>query len=605
MEQERSLLKHAVTMPRSFYDGLIEEVPPAHWVELLQADQRHWSTVFEGFSVRPGTISRVLKQPQVQLRLRSLLRSEPTFLELVVESWGLAQLPLVAFLEMMDFQFLLDNWQPVKNLLGPERFLACLMLLGYLDEALVLDRVNDEAFWQRELNPEALEILLPAVTLKERILAEYPHVGVWLGLPAADDAAVGHTKDAVGASAGKKTSKPSYKRERDRRVRVEKKLERSREAISRLERECRLLRGENEKLKRRLEELQAADQRRIDEALSAERRRWYAGYLQAGLEDPQALTGEADVLQQLLNRAERALALQRDADEKYGTVQQVAAELRKINLLLDDIERVYAHSLVVHPEVRRAAQALERAKRRLLDRPGVDKVFQQWPALRPVDDWRQRVRLLEPLPENLPKVTKFMEIVHEVEQLEPALDLDELHRELQQKKRQIQELLYQRFAPQRAPASSTAVLNLDDLVAGGMARRYDLYVDGYNILLTVRGGSEQLRAMSLSGLRDHFIDAVIGKGHLFRKIFLVFDGLDSSRDRRGNVEIIYSNKNLGITADAILIEALGKRRDRKSLLVTADEEIIRATEKRLYGLIEPLHFYSLIFDLEWPPHRRR
>jgi hypothetical protein len=106
---------------------------------------------------------------------------------------------------------------------------------------------------------------------------------------------------------------------------------------------------------------------------------------------------------------------------------------------------------------------------------------------------------------------------------------------------------------------------------------------------------------SLTAVREQFIDAVARKSHLFRKIYLVFDGVEASSDHRGNLEVIYSDKTRGQTADAVIIDALKKRRDRQTLLVTADRGILDATDGHVYAIVDPYYFYAFIFGVELPP----
>jgi hypothetical protein len=79
----------------------------------------------------------------------------------------------------------------------------------------------------------------------------------------------------------------------------------------------------------------------------------------------------------------------------------------------------------------------------------------------------------------------------------------------------------------------------------------------------------------------------------------VFDGIEDSRDRRANLEIIYTDKTRGNTADSIIIQALKKRNDNKALLVTSDQEIIKATESRVFAMVDPRHFYTFVFDVNF------
>jgi len=70
----------------------------------------------------------------------------------------------VAFLEMLDSEFLKENWTQLKDILGPARFFAGLFVLGYLQEEPVRSMI-DERFWDRHIQPETGELLLPLLIL--------------------------------------------------------------------------------------------------------------------------------------------------------------------------------------------------------------------------------------------------------------------------------------------------------------------------------------------------------------------------------------------------------------------------------------------------------
>jgi len=78
-------------------------------------------------------------------------------------------------------------------------------------------------------------------------------------------------------------------------------------------------------------------------------------------------------LELLLGRTERAFELQREADEKYGTVSAVRQQLLRVDLYLREIEKIYADSLLVHSEIARVKRALLKERERLLDLPGITR----------------------------------------------------------------------------------------------------------------------------------------------------------------------------------------------------------------------------------------
>ncbi len=69
---------------------------------------------------------------------------------------------------------------------------------------------------------------------------------------------------------------------------------------------------------------------------------------------------------------------------------------------------------------------------------------------------------------------------------------------------------------------------------------------------------------------------------------------------RDNTEIIYTDKSRGNTADAYIIQALRKSKERLVVLVTGDQEIIQTIEDRLYAVVDPYHFYLFVYDMPFP-----
>ena len=296
-----------------------------------------------------------------------------------------------------------------------------------------------------------------------------------------------------------------------------------------------------------------------------------------------------------------AFDLQRQADEEYGVVAAVRQKLLQVELFLKEIERIYSESLVVHSEVTRSKDALLQAKEELLRLPGIRKVLKHDPAILTATDIRQRIRLLDAVPENLPKITELRRLLSRFVDLGLLEEPQSVFEDIAHKKRQIMENLYAQYqAPEEQPLQSR-FRSLEDFVKGRESRKYDVYVDGYNILLKLQGKDRASSLFSLTALREQFTEAVVRKSQLFRKVYLAFDGLEDSRDRQGNTEIIYTDKNRGNTADAYIIQAIQKRKDRQLLLVTEDREIIRAVQDRLYAVVNPYDFYLFIYDLSFPP----
>ncbi len=112
-------------------------------------------------------------------------------------------------------------------------------------------------------------------------------------------------------------------------------------------------------------------------------------------------------------------------------------------------------------------------------------------------------------------------------------DPQPITQDVEHKKRQIMESMYAQYQalPKQADRGRH-FQDLDDFVESGESKKYDLYLDGYNILLKLQVKGRSSSALSLTALREPFIDAVVRKSRHFRKVYLVFDGQEDSRDRQ-------------------------------------------------------------------------
>jgi len=122
-----------------------------------------------------------------------------------------------------------------------------------------------------------------------------------------------------------------------------------------------------------------------------------------------------------------------------------------------------------------------------------------------------------------------------------------------------------------------------------------LFIDGYNVLLRVHGADEDFVRAGFTQSREQFIEAVAAKSRHFVKVYLVFDGVEDSRDVQANTEIIYTDKTKS-SADAVIMERITARKDKNILLVTGDEEIISSVQNRIFALIDVVAFYMFLFD---------
>jgi len=594
MEPEALLRDQHFVLPSSFFDRIIKDIPSETWGRILQDNPSLREALLEGFSARPNKLARLFRQLQIQVRLRRFLQSERHVLDLVLTIWGQEKLSFVAFLEMLDRSFLLDNWDHLRSLLGPARFLAGLHLLGYLEDADFREFIGED-FWEPRVDSEVVEPLVPIWEIWKEFVRQHPRAHNWIeGMMT--PAPAGESEEDSEKSEEKPHESP--RREEERRKKLELKLEKAQEEQSQLQQQLARYRKENEELRKKAGEWEQQFENRLEEAIAGRRREWFQRYERYQADEERSLEDAQKHLDSLLKRADRAFELQRQADAQYGLVAAVRQKLLQLELYLKEIERIYGDSLVVHSEVTRVKEVLLQERKRLLQLPGIEKVLRKEPQLVSTADLRQKIRFLEPIPENLSKVTQLEAIVGRLEKLGFLESPRELDEEIEQKKRQILEMLYSLFQPPvEAPAKERKSRSFDDFVRSGQSKRYDIYVDGYNILLKVQGGKKTGPDTSLAAFREEFIRAVCEKSRLFRKVYLVFDGVEDSTDRCGNAEIVYTDKGRGRTADIAIIEALRKRKDNLALLVTADQEIIRETENRVYATVHPYHFYMFIFEI--------
>lgn len=594
MGTEPLLNDREIALPPAFFEVLIEDIPASAWAELLQSNPTLRECLLEGFSARPEKLARFLRQPQAAARLRRFLNSNRKGLDEILLLWSEEHLSIPSFLDMLDSDFLVENFGRLKDFLGPERFFAGLCILGTGGEKTRDLVKNDPGFWTRREGPEAVEPLIPFWDLWRDFVARFPKAREWIeeasgGVPA---------PPAEPASSQGPEAPEQPQKEEDHRKKVDKRLERVRDDLARAREETVRLRKENEEHRKKLAEWETSFREKLDAAAASHRNERYRRY-QAVEEQP---LEEADKrLESLLSRAERAFELQRQADEQFGLVSSVRQQLLSVELHLKEIERIYADSLVVHSEVAKVKEALIFEKNRLHNLPGIEKVL----GTEPLDPLSRillaQIRLIDPLPESLYQTARFQRLISYLKKLNIVDEVQILVDELEHKKRQMLEALYARFHPPgKEAAPARQFRDFDEFIRSGRSREYDLFVDGYNILLRDPGEKRKRTGFSLTALREEFISALQSKSRHFRNIYLVFDGIENSRDRRGNLDIIFTDNPHGTTADTVIIHELRQRRDRHVVLVTSDEEIIRETEKRIYAVVDAFDFQMFVFDMPFP-----
>jgi predicted RNA-binding protein with PIN domain len=581
------------TLPSSFFECLIRDIPTDTWLRLLSTNFTLKAAVFEGFTVPANKLGRLLRQPHIVARLRRFIRSEIAIFDEILQIWGQEQLAVMAFMEMLDPSFLIENFRNLKNFIGPERFFAGLHLLGYLEDK-DFQKLIGEGFWTRQIDSELMEPLAPLWHLWNDFVQQYPQAEGWFEN---GQSVTKEKPEAIHEEPRQALCKQLHSLE-ERCSKLQTKLNKAEEEKSQLQQEATRYRKEHEEFKKQLAESERMFGTQLEESLARMRAEWFQRYQTL---DITPLEKAAGLLDSLLRRTERAFDLQRQADEEYGSVAAVRQKLAHVEMYLKEIERIYADSLVVHSEVARAKGALLDAKQKLLKLPGIGKVLGQEPALITAVDMRRQIRLLDAVPENLPKVSELHVLLTRFVDLGFIEDPQSILQDIEHKKRQIMESLYAQYQTFQVKTSHHRHFrNLEDFVESGESKKYDVYVDGYNVLLKLQGQDRSSSPLGLTASREQFAAAVVRRSRHFRKVYLVFDGREDSRYRQGNTEIIYTDKSRGNTADAHIIQAVQKAKDRKVLLVTEDQEIIQAVEDRLYAVVNSYHFYMFVNDLPFP-----
>lgn len=574
-------------LPAQFYERLIKDVSATTWVRILTSNPILKREVLEGFSFQPGKFARVLVQPLIVGRLRRRLQSDRDFLGKILAEWREEQPTVVSYLEMLDRDFLITNWKQVRDLLGPERFCIGLSVLEFFHDDRFANLIDRTDFWSLQPDEDVFALLVPTLSAWGFFIDHHPDLAKRF---LASEKGADYVFELDEEEQAKQKAKPEQEMHEPFR-KVEKKLEKTQAELLRSGEQISHLKSENEELRKKLKEWESEFDRKLNDSVANRRRQWYERYRQIDLK---AAADEAGRLESLLQRTKRALELQRKADEEFGVVSDIRAKLLEIDLALEKIEQVYADSLVVHKEVEKVKAALLDEKKRFLQIPGIRKIL--GPAERgQAADLMAQIPLLDPIPANLPKVNELEAILERLAHTGLFRDTVHLREAVRHKKRQILEGLYSHFTPAEAAGGKHRPFrDLEDFIQSGQSRRYDLFVDGYNVLLKVHGDSEVLKK-SFTQMREQFIEAVVRKGSHFGRVFLVFDGVENSRDLRGNTEIIYTDKTR-MSADSAIIDRISARKDRNILLVTEDEEIISSVENRIFALISPIDFYMFAFE---------
>ena len=261
------------SLPSSFFEGLVRDIPADTWIELLKSNPPFKAAILEGFNVPANKLGRLLRQPHIVKRLQRFIRSDPTILEEILLIWGQEQLATMAFLEMLDRSYILHNWQGLKNFIGPERFFAGLHLLDYLDDKDFQELIGED-FWKRQTQMEDLEPLAPLWLVWNRFVQQFPQAANWFE----NGTAVSKEPSEATREEPGQALRQQLHRLEERCSKVQLKLDRAEEEKSQLQQEVTRYRKENEELRKQVLESENTHGKRLQEAVAQARSEWFQRY---------------------------------------------------------------------------------------------------------------------------------------------------------------------------------------------------------------------------------------------------------------------------------------------------------------------------------------
>ena len=567
-------------MPVQFYELVIRDISAPAWGRIFEANPDEKKKVLEGYSIRSAKSSQIFHRPPVSERLCRQLQTNGAFLQKVLAVWRGERPAEISYLAMLSADFISKNLWKLRDLFGPARLCAGLFSLGLQGLDRLIETMEADDFWSRAPEPALFDILVPTLSIWGEFIESHPEISERFLESTAGGGFLFDLEDC--SKEGEQEEGPFKK--------VEKKLRKVQSELGRATEQLGVLRSENEALRKRMKECETEFEKRLGTALSVKRKEWFERYQSL---DRQGAAREAERLESLLQRTRRALELQKRADEEYGVLADIRAKLLEIDLALNRIESVYAGSLVVHREVEKVKEALLDEKARLLKLPGIGKIIGSSDA--GAGEIVSRINLLEPVPANLPRLIELRKMAGALSEIGLTGDPARIEDAVKHKRRQILERLYFQFEPSKNAGRQKGARYLDDFIKSEESRRYELFIDGYNVLLRSHAEGGHFPRGELTKFRNRFIEAVSTKSKHFAKVWLVFDGVEESRTVAANMQIIYTDKAIS-SADEVLIEKISARKHRKSLLVTADEGIISAVGDHVFALIDVADFYMFLFE---------
>ncbi len=576
-------------VPVRVFERLVKDLPAESLAEILKENPSVRKDVLGGFSLRPKNIGLTLSNPATISRLQRRLHTDMDFLNIVLNAWC-EESTAMGYLAMLDGDFVLSRWKQIRDLLGPERFFLALFALDAFEDERFAGLLEKEDFWTPAPDRSIYELLLVPMTAWSRFASENPEKFVKL-----DDDFNRELRKLFGADL------PVYGREQPSPMpepvepskKAEKRFQKTLEDLGHANEQLSAFKAENEALRKKLKELETDFDQKLRDSAAKLKKEQFVRY---GDMKPGKLAADASRLASLIDRTKRALELQARADEEYGLVSEIRARLLEVDLSLDKIESVFANSLLVHKEVEKVKKALLDEKKRILGLPGIGKVVGKTRS-GPEGELARGINLIDPVPASLHNLDKLRAAIEVLSGAGLIGEASEIEEAIRHKRKQVLDGIYSRFEPrgEALKRGKSTPRTLDEFVKSGESRRYDLFVDGYNVLLRAHGENEELVRQRFTELREGFVAKVTQQAAHFSRVFLVFDGVENSREVRGNTEIIFTD-NRQKSADAMIIERISARKDKKILLVSADEEIISNTQDRVFALIDPIDFYMFVFD---------
>ncbi len=308
-----------------------------------------------------------------------------------------------------------------------------------------------------------------------------------------------------------------------------------------------------------------------------------------------SLKGES---QDLLERVDRALMAQRQADARYGTRSRVCSKINKLESKYKEVKRALGDALV-------PAQSLLKA--------GKDLQLE-------ITQWRQMLPGGEeagsPLAESLLGQARSFRVnekgIKELETLatdldrpplESLLSKDEnayLHRHIQgllaERRKILQACMVARHPPVRILTRrvqdisnlSAFVLRNHDLCSGSV-----LLVDGYNAIKTSAEWA-LLDRQNFTRARERFIDLWESRAKDWKRVELVFDGQEKylSVDERDHMTVVFTDTKFETQkADLYILSRIqdinADHPKTKLFLITADMELRDSVSEWCDYFIEP------------------